>query len=201
MNKIYQKMYLKNKSHSKGVLDGFMHHVILRSCNSGSHPLSFKQAGFTLIELLVVVLIIGILAAIAVPQYRVAVMKARYTQMMILGNAIRQAQDRYYMANGYYTTQIGDLDIGLPCTVNETGTGCTAKNFTCFTNDGSGGGTTGVAYCTIRNPYLAYSASPKYGEKRYCYAEENNDTANRVCLSFGGVYKNTNNGHKNYELQ
>lgn len=194
-------MYLKNKSRSTGVLDGFIDKVILRGCNSGSSPLSFKQAGFTLIELLVVVLIIGILAAMAVPQYRLAVMKARYTQMMILGNAIRQAQDRYYMANGYYTTQIGDLDIGLPCMVNESGTGCAAKNFTCYTNDGTGSGTTGVAYCTSWNPYLAYSASPRYGEKRYCFAEENSDTANRVCLSFGGVYKNTANGHKDYELQ
>ena len=163
---------------------------------------SEKNAAFTLIELLVVVLIIGILAAIAVPQYQVAVMKARYTQMIILGNAIRQAQDRYYMANGYYTTQIEDLDIGLPCTVNETGTGCAAKNFTCYTNDGTGGGTTGVAYCASRTPpYLAYSASPKYGEKRYCYAAEESDDANRVCLSFGGVYKSTENNHKTYELR
>ncbi len=72
-----------------------------------------NKKGVTLIELLVVVLIIGILAAIAVPQYQKAVGKSRYTQWYTLGKALKDAEERYYLANGKYTTSFDDLDISL----------------------------------------------------------------------------------------
>ena len=78
-----------------------------------------KQA-FTLIELLVVVLIIGILAAVALPQYQKAVYKARYTQGITWVESIWQAEQRYFLANGNYTDDVEELDIDVPAATSYT---------------------------------------------------------------------------------
>lgn len=70
--------------------------------------------GFTLIELLVVVLIIGILSAVALPQYEKAVMRSRFTQMVTAARSIVQAQHIFYMENGEYTADLNDLDVVFP---------------------------------------------------------------------------------------
>lgn len=73
-----------------------------------------NKKGFTLIELLVVVLIIGILAAIALPQYQVAVKKATLSKYISIVKAIKDAQDRYFLVNGAFTGVLDDLDIEVP---------------------------------------------------------------------------------------
>ena len=90
MNKIYQKTIPDGKTRVKRLL-----------------------GGFTLVELLVVVLIIGILAAIALPRYNLAVRKAKAAAVLATLNKLIEAGDVYYMANGSYTNDMASLDVSL----------------------------------------------------------------------------------------
>ena len=74
------------------------------------------KKGFTLIELLVVVLIIGILSAIALPQYQKAVVKARAAELQTIARALATAQTAYFMANGEYADNLDNLDLSFPFT-------------------------------------------------------------------------------------
>ncbi len=69
--------------------------------------------GFTLIELLVVVLIIGILAAVALPQYQKAVIKARVAEYEVNLKALAQANEACYLRKGENCT-LDELEIEMP---------------------------------------------------------------------------------------
>ena len=75
-----------------------------------------NKGGFTLIELLVVVLIIGILSAIALPQYTKAVEKSRAAEAQSWLADFVTAQALFKTANGVYATAAkqDDMDVTLP---------------------------------------------------------------------------------------
>ena len=79
-----------------------------------------KKSGFTLIEMLVVVLIIGILASIALPQYTRAVEKAKVAQALITLKYMRERGLEYLLSKGLdedtgvYGITNQDLSIELP---------------------------------------------------------------------------------------
>ena len=76
--------------------------------------MKINKNAFTLVELLVVILIIGILAAVAVPQYQKAVYKSRTAEALTMLKSLVSAQEIYYLAHGDYATDTDELDILVP---------------------------------------------------------------------------------------
>ena len=99
---------------------------------SGGGGILGNKIAFTLIELLVVVLIIGILAAIAVPQYQKAVLRSRAAEALTNLKALANAQAVYMLANTDPTFKFGDLDVNMNSSC--TGNPCTAGRWTYYIN-------------------------------------------------------------------
>lgn len=82
-------------------------------------PKRSGQAGFTLIELLIVVAIIGILAAIAVPQYQTYTKKAKFTEVINATASVKTAVEGCIIA-GHTPDQCGAGENGVPNTASFT---------------------------------------------------------------------------------
>lgn len=72
-----------------------------------------KKKGFTLIELLIVFIIVGLLAAIAIPIYRANIKKVASSEGAALLGSILTAQKTYFSEHGRYTTDENQIGIDL----------------------------------------------------------------------------------------
>lgn len=158
-----------------------------------------NNKGFTLIELLVVVLIIGILAAMAMPQYFKAVERSRMTEAVTLLGNIAQAQQRKFLQINKYAENFTALDVAPAgasgpsfYTKGNVSTGAGGNGFKIELGTGSPAFDAGSATATrvsngaATNLQYTYTLSRKYNSSdTTCTGSDNNGKA--LCADFCGL--------------
>ena len=71
-----------------------------------------KEFGFSLIELMIVVAIIGILVAVALPQYQNYQVRSKVTEALVMAESVKRAMEVYYVDHGEWP--VDNADAGLP---------------------------------------------------------------------------------------
>ena len=88
----------------------------------------YQRTGFTLLDMMVVVIIIGVLVLIAVPQYKHAVLKSRFSALSPIAQHLKTAQEAYYIGNDYYSEDLNTLDLDVPGTITSATTASYGDN-------------------------------------------------------------------------
>ena len=167
-----------------------------------------NKKGFTLIELLVVVLIIGILAAMAMPAYFKAVERSRTAEADTMIGTVVNSQQRYKMKSGNYTTTWTALDVApanaaaqaLYCTkLAKTAQGSCATNSTNAGTVGNGyaiqligtnthsGNTSGVVAYRVGTGQYSYKIYKKYDDPHQPWCEGTTTDDQELCADYMGV--------------
>jgi len=124
------------------------------------------------------VLIIGILAAVAVPQYQLAVDRSRLSEGISLIRTVAQAEQVFYMENNTYTDDFHDLDIGFDIAPTDSAQAranyCTLQIWRAIS--------TNVVYAQHKQKlwYLYYDLSQ---EKLFCGSKD--ERGKTLCKSIG----------------
>ena len=123
------------------------------------------RAGFTLVELAVVIIIIGVLAAFAVPRFLDSVERSKAAEAFNYMSAVRAAQERYQVRQGTYCDDITKLDIQLP----------TPKYFTVGTPEA---GSSGNLEDTWTLTLTRTGAAGGYGAYKVIFTDQGYDATN-----------------------
>lgn len=97
-----------------------------------------NRKGFTLVEVLIVVIIIGILAAIGIPQFASSIEKAKGGEARSGLGHVQTAEKIYFIENETYTATVGDLDLTMSSTYWTFSFEATATTFTATATRNSG---------------------------------------------------------------
>ena len=123
------------------------------------------RKGFTLIELLIVVVIIGILAAIAIPKFSATREKAYFAAMKSDVKNLASQQEIYYSSSYSYSSSATDLGFVESEGVNVTPAGTTSGWSATATHDALGTAEgCAIYYGTVATPPSAPAAPSAQGE-------------------------------------
>ena len=158
-----------------------------------------RLGGFTLIELLVVVLSIGILAAMALPQYFKAVERSRMTEAVTLMDSVVKAQRRKFLQTNHYAHRFEGLDVSpkgatgsVYYTKGDPVTGASGNGFMIDLQSLWDGEGVVTAYRVLNGNHVHHSLQYRYLLERYYQSDKVscngfNRAGQELCADFCGI--------------